>query len=138
MEEIKKGFVAVPKATMSALKGLLFGSEGTNLTSIIEDLGNDDLTAINVGLVFKGLKPSFEGERVRYSSGFRSYSKYEFESYSLILGTIRAKKTTYDLGRDNETVRERPWEIVSLSPIDWEMMTETETEVREIMFSDKR
>lgn len=80
--------VTIPASTLNALKGLLFNSEdGVDLSSIIKDLAvgnsNEDLVAINVGLVFKGLTPEID-TNIRYSKDYRDLVQYTFVSYSMI------------------------------------------------------
>jgi hypothetical protein len=98
MEKTKKGMVEIPELTLKALKGLLFSNEGVDLSAIVEDLshGNEDLTAINVGLTYKGLKPKID-ETTRFYADYRSLVKYDFISYSLILGVVNVKRTTSSL-----------------------------------------
>lgn len=80
--------VTIPASTLNALKGLLFNSEeGVDLNPIIKDLAvggtNEDLVAINVGLVFKGLTPEID-TTVRYAKDYRELVQYTFVSYSMI------------------------------------------------------
>ena len=99
-ETCKKGFVEIPEVTLKALKGLLFTDKnGVDLSPIIDDLSSEsekDLTAINVALTFKGMKPEID-KATRYSDEWRAMNKYEYISYSLILGRVTCKVTTYSL-----------------------------------------
>lgn len=99
-ETCKKGFVEIPEVTLKALKGLLFTDKnGVDLSPIINDLSSEnerDLTAINVALTFKGMKPEID-KTTRYSGEWHAMCEYEYISYSLILGTVTCKVTTYSL-----------------------------------------
>jgi hypothetical protein len=84
--------VSVPIPTLNALKSLLFsqGEGSINLGGIIEDLGGRDLTAVNVGLAYKGIKPEID-TACRYDSTYGTrFVRYEFKSYSLILDRVFA------------------------------------------------
>ena len=92
----RKGFVEVPQMTLNALKGLLFGNEGVDLSNIINDLQpneNDELTAINVGLVYRGLTPEID-KSTRYYRDYMTLVKWEFVGVSLILGVVKVKRLT--------------------------------------------
>lgn len=93
----RKGFVEIPQMTLNALKGLLFGNEGVDLSSIIKDLASDedntDLTAINVGLVYKGLTPEID-KSTRYHRNYMTLVKWECVGVSLILGVVKVKSFT--------------------------------------------
>ena len=93
----RKGFVEVPQMTLNALKGLLFTNEGgVDLSSIINDLKpneNDELTAINVGLVYRGLTPEID-KSTRYYRDYMTLVKWEFVGVSLILGGVKVKRFT--------------------------------------------
>ena len=60
----QNGMVEISAMTLNALKQLLFSEDGVNLTNIVKDLAaggkNEDLSAINVGLTFKGIKPEMD------------------------------------------------------------------------------
>ena len=105
MKESKKGFVEIPQLTLKALKGLLFTeNEGIDLSSVINDLTPNeemkDLTAINVALTYKGMKPEIDTS-TRFSSDYRNVKCYEFISYSLILGVVNCKVIRERLPYDN-------------------------------------
>ena len=90
--------VTIPASTLNALKGLLFNSEeGVDLNSIIKDLAvgntNEDLVAINVGLVFKGLTPEID-TTVRYSKDYKELVQYTFVSYSMIRDLVTYERKT--------------------------------------------
>ena len=89
--------VSVPSTTLNALKGLLFNSEnGVDLSSIVNDLKtadvNEELLSINVGLTFKGLKPTIDTAS-RYGYDYKSVIRYDFVSYSMILNKVTCKRT---------------------------------------------
>lgn len=90
--------VTIPASTLNALKGLLFNSkDGVDLNPIIKDLAvgntNEDLVAINVGLVFKGLTPEID-TTVRYSKDYRELVQYTFVSYSMIRDLVTFERKT--------------------------------------------
>lgn len=92
----RKGFVEIPQMTLNALKGLLFGKEGVDLSAIINDLKpyeSDELTAINVGLVYNGLTPEID-KSTRYHRDYMTLVKWEFVGISLILGVVKVKRFT--------------------------------------------
>ena len=92
----RKGFVEIPQMTLNALKGLLFSKEGVDLSAIINDLKpneSDELTAINVGLVYKGLTPEVD-KSTRYYRDYMTLVKWEFVGISLILGVVKVKRFT--------------------------------------------
>lgn len=102
--------VEIPATTLNALKGLLFNSEnGVDLSGIINDLGGDDLTAINVALAFKKLVPEID-RKLRYSLSYikDSYTVYEYQNFSLIRGTVDVIKQTiyFDNRREPYSVQE--------------------------------
>lgn len=88
----RKGFVEIPQMTLNALKGLLFSDKGTDLSNLINDLSleNDDLVAINVALVHKGLTPTID-KTPRYKGDWKAVYRYEVVGFSLILGVIKVK-----------------------------------------------
>ncbi len=138
MKETKKGFVEIPKITLNALKGLLFSDKGTDLSPIIEDLGGDDLTAINVALVFKRVKPNYDGPKVKFGREFRTIYRYEYVQNSLILGNITVRKTPIRLERDNQTFSEEAPVMAALYFEDWESMPDSDEKFREEILRDKR
>ena len=87
----KSQTIKMPKATLMAIKKMLFTSEGVDLSNIIDDLAgvqaDADLTAINVALVFKGVTID-TGESTRYAYEYCRYYERTFESVSLILDQI--------------------------------------------------
>lgn len=108
MKESRKGFVEIPQLTLKALKGLLFTeNDGVDLSSVINDLTPNeemrDLTAINVALTYKGMKPKLDNA-TRFNSDYRSLKCYEFISYSLILGVVNCRVVRERLPYDNSKI----------------------------------
>ena len=98
--------VEISAMTLNALKQLLFSEDGVNLTNIVKDLAaggkNEDLSAINVGLTFKGIKPEMDmsprwGD---FNDYWRQYIAYTPVGYSLILDRVTYKKC--EISRDKE------------------------------------
>lgn len=91
----KKSFIEMPRMTFEALKGLIFKNEGIDLSPIINDLDNgNELTAINVALVFKGLKPELSA-KVVYDVSWdgKTIYCYTLKNFSLILGNVHCTKS---------------------------------------------
>ena len=137
MKNIKKAMVEVPATTLSAIKNMLFNSEnGVDLSSIVSDLSimseNEDLTAINVGLTFKGIRPELD-KSTRYSSGYACIIRYEFIQESLILGQISTRTSRMSFDREtNSFAKEWSTPTKELMPIThWLELNPSETEVRE-------
>ena len=102
----RKGFVEIPQMTLNTLKGLLFDNEGVDLSNIINDLKpneNDELTAINVGLVHKGLTPEID-KSARYVREWNSLIKWEYVGISLILGVVKVKRYTKSFDTSNHEI----------------------------------
>jgi hypothetical protein len=90
-----QGMVQIPSTTLNALKGLLFTKtgNGVDLTGIIEDLGGDDLVAINVALVYNKIVPEID-TTIRWEHHYRNQIyRYEFVHYSLLLDRVTCKRT---------------------------------------------
>lgn len=102
----QNGMVEISAMTLNALKQLLFSEDGVNLTGIVEDLAaggkNKDLSAINVGLTFKGIKPEMDMSPRwgNFNDYWRQYSAYTPVGYSLILDRVTYKKC--EITRDKE------------------------------------
>lgn len=98
--------VEISAMTLNALKQLLFSEDGVNLTNIVKDLAaggkNEDLSAINVGLTFKGIKPEMDMSPRwgNFNEYWRQYSAYTPVGYSLILDRVTYKKC--EISRDKE------------------------------------
>ena len=121
----RESMVNISVSTLNALKQMLFSDEnGVDLSSIVKDISsgmneNEDLTAINVGLSFKGIKPEID-EEPRYSESsvyWKRYERWEFISYSLILDVVKYKRivVTREEKVDNWTDGEPQIECCSLS-----------------------
>lgn len=108
----RKGFVEVPQMTLNALKGLLFGAEGVDLSSIIKDIApdenNTELTAINVGLVYKGLVPEID-KATRFEKNYDSIVKYEFTGFSLIMGVVKVKRSVRNYNHYGSDYKWEEW-----------------------------
>ena len=98
--------VEISAMTLNALKQFLFTEDGVNLTNIVKDLAaggkNEDLSAINVGLTFKGIKPEMDMSPRwgNFSEYWRQYSAYTPVGYSLILDRVTYRKC--EITRDKE------------------------------------
>ena len=98
--------VEISAMTLNALKQLLFSEDGVNLTNIVKDLAaggkNEDLSAINVGLTFKGIKPEMDMSPRwgGFNDYWRQYIAYTPVGYSLILDRVTYKKC--GISRDKE------------------------------------
>jgi len=107
----RKGFVEIPQMTLNALKGLLFNSEnGIDLSAIINDLRpdpQDELTAINVGLVYKGITPNID-QTTRYKIDWKRLYRYEYVGISLILGIVKVRKSIAYFNESSNSLGE--WE----------------------------
>lgn len=97
MKSTNRSSYTISAATLNCIKQLLFSQneEGVNLNPIVQDLGGDDMTAVNVALVFKGVKPEIDtnSRYGGYSKYWKSYEKYEFVKYSLILDKVDVNVT---------------------------------------------
>lgn len=125
-------FVSVPAMTLNALKQYLFASEsGVDLSSIVEDLGGGDLTAINVGLVFKGVKPEVD-TKPRYDGNYgKRYYRYDFKSYSLINDIVFCERTSLKYNPETgDSHVDYPATPVKLTYGEWMNMT---TDVQDII-----
>lgn len=103
---MKNGMVEISAMTLNALKQLLFSEDGVDLTNIVKDLAaggkNEDLSAINVGLSFKGIKPEMDMSPRwgNFNEYWRQYYAYTPVGYSLILDRVTYKKC--EISRDKE------------------------------------
>ena len=103
---MKNGMVEISAMTLNALKQLLFSEDGVNLTNIVKDLAaggkNEDLSAINVGLTFKGIKPEMDMSPRwgNFNEYWRQYYAYTPIGYSLILDRVTYRKC--EISRDKE------------------------------------
>ena len=136
-QKSSSSIVKVPKSTLMAIKSMLFNSDnGVDLSAIINDLASvqqdQDLTAINVALVFKGITVD-TGENVRYKPDYRSYYENTFENASIILDQV-AYSYKYYRAQDDGTYKESDYGLATCSVSEWlEMSTELDlTKVRGI------
>ena len=136
-QKSSSSIVKVPKSTLMAIKSMLFNSDnGVDLSAIINDLASvqqdQDLTAINVALVFKGITVD-TGENVRYKPDYRSYYENTFENASIILDQV-AYSYKYYRAQDDGTYKESDYGLATCSVSEWlEMATELDlTKVRGI------
>lgn len=118
--------VSVPRATLQALKSLLFSQdgEGVNLAPIVQDLTtgdtDEDLVALNVGLVFKGLTPKID-TTARFGWEYYTLKRYDFVHFSLIQNTVTVKVWDFDFDGKTNTVAKEPREggIKTYTCEDW-------------------
>lgn len=131
----QNGMVEISAMTLNALKQLLFSEDGVNLTSIVDDLaagGKDkDLSAINVGLTFKGIKPEMDMSPRwgNFSDYWRQYTAYTPVGYSLILDRVTYKKC--NISRDKEKDEWTSGEVYedSMPMVDWLNLTTDKADV---------
>ena len=126
--------VNVPVATLNCIKSLLFGEEGVNLSGIVKDIAgvqeNEDLTAINVALAFKGIKPDIDTDP-RFESNYKSVYKWELVHVSLITNTVKYKITSAVAWKNGEWNKEEFYEKERTCSIEfWLNMTTDETAVK--------
>lgn len=136
----RKGFVEVPQMTLNALKGLLFGNEGVDLSSIINDLkpnDNDQLTAINVGLVYKGLTPEVD-KNPRYHRDWNAIVKWEYLGISLIMGIVKVKSFRKRFNSSTQTFEEEWDEDEGVQCYGFDQWLETSTNENEIINEIKK
>lgn len=135
MKQTKKGFVEVPQTTLNALKNMLFTNEGVDLSNIINDLTpnaeNQDLTAINVALTYKGVRVQMD-ERPHYAYDYRNrFCQYDFCGYSLILGVVKCVRTYCELCEDGTIAVLNKESNIQLYGFDqWAEMTTDFEEIR--------
>jgi hypothetical protein len=121
----QESMVNISVSTLNALRQLLFsGENGVDLSLIVKDISaglntNEDLTAINVGLTFKGIKPVVD-KTTRYEEGsvyWRRYNRCEFVEHSLILDMVKYNSVyvTRDEKTDTWTDSEPTLQCCSLS-----------------------
>ena len=127
--------VEISAMTLNALKQLLFSEDGVNLTNIVKDLAaggkNEDLSAINVGLTFKGIKPEMDMSPRwgNFSEYWRQYSAYTPVGYSLILDRVTYRKC--EITRDKEKDEWTSGKVYedSMSMADWLNLTTDKADV---------
>ena len=123
----------ISAATLNCIKQLLFSQneEGVDLNSIVQDLGGDDMTAINVALVFKGVKPEIDTNPRYggYSKYWKSYEKYEFVKYSLILDKVEANVTEFAFNPETGAFTDKELNPKFFSLEDWLSLTNTSAQL---------
>ena len=127
--------VEISAMTLNALKQLLFSKDGVDLTNIVKDLAaggkNEDLSAINVGLTFKGIKPEMDMSPRwgNFNEYWRQYSAYTPVGYSLILDRVIYKKC--DISRDKEQDKWTSGKVYedSMPMADWLNLTTDKADV---------
>jgi hypothetical protein len=132
---MKNGMVEISAMTLNALKQLLFSEDGVNLTNIVKDLAaggkNEDLSAINVGLTFKGIKPEMDMSPRwgNFNEYWRQYSAYTPVGYSLILDRVTFKKC--EISRDKEKDEWTSGKVIedSMPMADWLNLTTEKSDV---------
>lgn len=131
----QNGTVEISTMTLNALKQLLFSEDGVNLTNIVNDLvaggKNEDLSAINVGLTFKGIKPEMDmsprwGDFNEY---WRRYIAYTPTGYSLILDRVTFKKC--EISRDKDKIEWTSGTVCegSMSMAEWLNLTTEKADI---------
>ena len=132
---MKNGMVEISAMTLNALKQLLFSEDGVNLTNIVKDLAaggkNEDLSAINVGLTFKGIKPEMDMSPRwgNFNEYWRQYSAFTPVGYSLILNRVTYKKC--EISRDKEKDEWTSGKVIedSMPMVDWLNLTTEKADV---------
>jgi hypothetical protein len=131
----QNGMVEISAMTLNALKQLLFSEDGVNLTNIVKDLAaggkNEDLSAINVGLTFKGIKPEMDmsprwGD---FNDYWRQYTAYTPVGYSLILDRVTYKKCNISRDKEKDVWTSGKVYEDSMSMADWLNLTTEKADV---------
>ena len=129
MKSTNRSSYTISAATLNCIKQLLFSQngEGVDLNPIVQDLGGDDMTAINVALVFKGVKPEIDtnSRYGGYSKYWKSYEKYEFVKYSLILDKVEANVTEFTFNPETGTFTDKKLATKFFSLEDWLNLADT-------------
>ena len=124
MKSNSRSSYTISAATLNCIKQLLFSQdgEGVNLNPIVQDLGGDDLTAINVALAYKGVKPEID-TNPRYGGYgglyWKTYEKYEFVKYSLILNRVTVNSTEFTYVPETRSFTNRECGPKTFSLHDW-------------------
>lgn len=107
-----KGFVSIPSFTLNALKNMLFVNEGgVDFTNIVNDLAVDDehqdLTAIHLALVHKGVHIDID-TTTRYEYSWKNnIIKHEYVGYSLLLGLVKVQSYDCHINENGDLVVDR-------------------------------
>ena len=133
MAKQNNGMVEMPEVTLNAIKSLLFTDKGgVDLSSIINDLGGSDLTAINVALVYKGAKPQID-TRSRYEWNYgNKYHRFDFIKFSLILNKVECKRVNYNLLESGDAEEAGSYDVV-LDLQDWLSKTTNAQDIVDII-----
>ena len=131
----QNSMVEISAMTLNALKRLLFTEGSVDLTNIVKDLAaggkNEDLSAINVCLSFKGIKPEMDMSPRwgNFNDYWRQYTAYTPVGYSLILDRVTYKKC--DISRDKEQDKWTSGKVYedSMPMADWLNLTTEKTDV---------
>ena len=116
----------ISTATLSAIKNLLLETEnGINIKPLVDDLKvgdvNEDLLAINIALVMRGVKPTISNES-RYREYDNMFFRYDFVSYSLIHDLVTATETKFrklENGDGKQVYKERS---ITMNVCEWESL----------------
>ena len=97
------------------------------MNPIVQDLGGDDLTAINVALVLKGVRPNLDTNPRfgGFSDYWKSYIKFDFIKYSLILDKVTAKATEFTYVPETKTFTSKEINTKTFSLEDWLKLAKT-------------
>lgn len=131
----QNGMVEISAMTLNALKQLLFTEDGVNLTNIVKDLAaggkNEDLSAINVGLTFKGIKPEMDMSPRwgNFNEYWRQYTAYTPTEYSLILDRVTYKKCEISRDKDKDKWTSGEVREDSMPMADWLGLTTEKADV---------
>lgn len=132
---MKQSMVEISTMTLNALKQLLFSEDGVDLTGIVNDLAaggkNEDLSAINVGLTFKGIKPEMDMSPRwgNFNEYWRQYSAYIPVGYSLILDCVTYRKCEISRDKEKDEWTSGKAYEESMPMADWLNLTTEKTEV---------
>lgn len=99
MQNMQPSVVSIPAVTLKAIKDMLFGENGTDLSGIINDIAGGlqcdrDLVAINTALVFKGIKPKID-DAPRWRKDWKRAERLTFVSCSLITNMVTVDVEVY-------------------------------------------
>lgn len=132
---MKNGMVEISAMTLNALKQMLFSEDGVDLTGIVNDLvaggKNKDLSAINVGLTFKGIKPEMDMSTRwgNFNDYWRQYCAYAPISYSLILDRVTFRRCEISRDKDKNKWSSSKACEGSMSLTDWLNLTTEKADV---------
>lgn len=124
--------VTISAAMLNCLKQVLFSqTNGVDLSPIVEDLGGADTTAIAVALAYKGIKPEID-TTTRFDIEYRdTYSKQEFNSYSVIKDVVLVTKTYFTWNNDTHTWNNARSQDMEISLYNWLNKSTSEEDVKD-------